>query len=190
MTEEKKQLARQEIRQRQEQASHEWIAEESQKILKNLMAHEAYCNAKVLFCYVNMQKEVQTIPLIVKALEAGKRVGVPLCLGPSVMEIREIRMLGDLEEGAYGILEPKPYTTVMNMEEVDYGIIPCVSCDWDGNRLGHGAGYYDRYLKDSDFTKAVLCFEEWMMDQIPVTELDVPVDVVVSQSRLLEIKKK
>ena len=77
--------------------------------------------------------------------------------GQRIMEVREIRSLGDLEAGKYGILEPGAEAPVIQPEEINLAIVPCMSCSHDGRRLGYGSGYYDRYLVRTRAVKAVIC---------------------------------
>ena len=60
--------------------------------------------------------------------------------------------------------------------------IPCVSCDSRGNRLGHGKGYYDRYLEGMNIPCSLLCFKEIMVEEgrIPMDEFDYPIDDVIT----------
>lgn len=162
--------------------SMEWIREESRKIERRVLASEKYKQAEVIFCYVSFGKEVQTQKILADALMSGKKVGVPLCMSKGIMEVRRIDSLDDLHPGAYGILEPKLDTEVIKKEEIQYGIIPCVTCDHRGNRMGHGAGYYDRYLENSKIWKTILCFNEIMAEEVPVSELDVTMNQVMTQT--------
>ena len=83
-----------------------------------------------------------------------------------------------------GELQPHPMRDEeekMEKKEIQFALIPCVSADQDGRRLGHGAGYYDRYLKNTQFVKAVLCWKKLMLDQIPTDKFDIRMDRVVSE---------
>ena len=182
-----KEKLRKDIAQRQKNLSKEWIEAESKKIQKLVIESEEYQKAESIFTYINFGKEVVTIPIIEDALRSGKRVGVPLCLGKGIMEVHEIISLENMTPGAYGILEPAKDTPLMKKEEIDFGIIPCVSCNKKGDRLGHGAGYYDRYLEGSSWVKAILCFDELMEDEIPMEEYDQKMDLVISQSGLIRL---
>lgn len=150
-----------------------------QSILKQVAELSEYQKAKTIFCYVSTLEEVNTWPLIAHALEVGKRVGVPRCIGKGRMEVREIHRLEQLEKGAYGIMEPAKDCPVIGKEEIDLGIIPCVSADRQGHRLGHGAGYYDRFLEKAKFPKVLLCFRTLMMEEIPTEKYDVQMDRVI-----------
>ncbi len=93
--------------------------------------------------------------VIERALEDGKRVGIPLCVGPHEMVVKEQN--GDeLARGAFRIRELAEATEI-TAGEFDLAIVPCVACSKDGRKIGHGAGYYDRFLSVSGFNKIALC---------------------------------
>ena len=104
-----------------------------------------------------------------------------MCTAPGIMEVRQITCMDQLEHGIYGLMEPKRNTPIVEKREIDLGIIPCVSADLRGKRLGHGAGYYDRYLSDTEFLKVVLCRRELLWEEIPTDNYDVPMDLVVTE---------
>ena len=135
--------------------------------------------AKTIFCYASMKNEVDTWQLIGLALKQGKNVGVPLCIGKGIMEVRQIHALDDFEEGAYGIMEPSRRCPILSKEKIDMAVIPCVSADREGRRLGHGAGFYDRFLDGVTFPKILVCYKELMMNQVPTEEHDILMDQVI-----------
>lgn len=187
--EEQKRLIRNEVKQKLMRLPMSWVQEESHIIQKAVMESRAYREAETICCYVSFGKEVQTLLILKDALKSGKRVGVPLCVAKGIMEIREIRSFEDLEPGVYGIAEPKKTTRIIEKKEIDCAIIPCVTCDRSGGRMGHGAGYYDRYLADADFLKMILCFEEIMVPKVPMDSYDIAMDAVVSQKGVQCIKR-
>ena len=125
------------------------------------------------------KNEVDTWQLIASALKQGKNVGVPLCIGKGIMEVRQIHALDDFEEGAYGIMEPSRRCPILSKEKIDVAVIPCVSADREGRRLGHGAGFYDRFLDGVTFPKILVCYKELMMDQVPTEEHDILMNQVI-----------
>ena len=86
-----------------------------------------------------------------------------------------------MEAGKYGILEPGAETPVIQPEEINLAIVPCMSCSHDGRRLGYGGGYYDRYLVRTRAVKAVICRERIMRADIPVEPHDQLMDMVISE---------
>lgn len=65
-------------------------------IVRRLTAHPAWAAADSVFCYVGRRGEIDTRPLLRAALEEGKTLAVPLCMGPGMMQARAVRSLEEL----------------------------------------------------------------------------------------------
>lgn len=152
-----------------------------QGIYHQVIESSKYKEAQTIFCYVSTSNEVNTWPIIAKALEDGKIVTVPLCVGKGIMEARRIQSLNDLKKGAYGIMEPEERCEKMSKDQIDLAIIPCVGADKEGRRLGHGAGFYDRFLQETHFFKMMICYERFMLEKVPTEEHDILMDQVIYQ---------
>lgn len=150
-------------------------------IRKQVGALAEFEQADTVFCYVGTEREINTVPILQEIWRRGKKLGVPKCISCGVMKVYEIQSMDDLEEGAYGIFEPKNGCREMKAEEIDLALIPCLAAARDGGRLGYGGGYYDRYLKTADCFKAVLCRELMMEEHLPGEEHDVQMDAVISE---------
>lgn len=73
-------------------------------------------------------------------------------------------------------LSDQPYVSPDNL---DFLVCPCVAFDGEGNRLGYGAGNYDRYLSQLTHCRVLgVAFSEQCLDSIPVEEHDIPIDFV------------
>jgi 5-formyltetrahydrofolate cyclo-ligase len=201
---EKEQL-RNEIREKLNAAGEDYLREASAKIALNALnipemkerKRTGFLGlkktGKTVLAYCSVGKEPSTLALINSLLESGRKVCLPRCIvideegrrtgGTGDMEARAITGFDDLAAGAYGIPEPKEDTELVPAEEIDIVILPCVGCDRQCRRIGHGAGYYDRYLtkvRKDCFTMA-LCYEEALADEVPAEEHDMPVDAVVTE---------
>lgn len=150
-------------------------------IYRHVVSLPAYQTARTICAYVGMDCEINTKPLIERMLADGKRVGVPLCVGKGVMEMREIGGLDELQAGTWGILEPAPEAPLLRPEEIDLGLIPCVSGNEAGQRLGYGGGFYDAYLAKASFLRVLLCRNAMMTASIPMEPHDAAMDIVVSE---------
>ena len=150
-------------------------------IYRHVSALPAYQTARTICVYVGMAHEIDTKPLIKRMLAEGKRVGIPLCVGKGVMEMREIGGLDELQPGTWGILEPAPDAPLLQPDEIDLGLIPCVSGNEEGQRLGYGGGFYDAYLAKAPFLRVLLCRKAMMTAPIPLEPHDAMMDVVVSE---------
>lgn len=177
---EKKKELRKEIKARIKSLTEDYCIKADAIIQEKVINLPEFKDAKTAFCFVGTDGEPDTKPIILKALEEGKRVGVPKCLTDSQMDVYEISSLDDLEEGMYGILEPKEGLPLIKPEEIDFSLIPCVSCDLEGNRLGHGKGYYDRYLTKGSFYTCMVCRGKLLSRDIPMDEFDIKPSKVIS----------
>ena len=90
--------------------------------------------------------------------------------------------------GKYGIQEPNPDFSILRApEDFDVILVPCVGFDEDGGRIGHGAGYYDRYIdRAPDACRACIAFEAQRLEQVVEEDTDMPMDYVVTEKRVLQ----
>lgn len=168
----------------------------SAAIALNVLALKEMKEAGTVLAYFSVGNEPATLALISRLLESGKKVCLPLCTdigedgtrtgSVDAMEARLIRSFDDLGPGAYGIPEPKAGTRVVRPEKIDFIILPCVSAGRDCSRLGHGAGYYDKFLSriDRDCFTAALCYEELMEDELPMEEHDMRPDAIITEKQI------
>ena len=75
----------------------------SDRITEQVVSHPLFVQAKEIWCYVSMGKEVCTEQILVSAWRAGKRTAVPKVTGKREMKFYYIESLNDLETGAFGI---------------------------------------------------------------------------------------
>ncbi len=180
-----KKECRRQIRQRLAALPEQALMGRGELFAERLTALPEYRQARTIFCYLSTGREPDTTPLIRRSLAEGKVVCAPVCLGKGVMNARRLLSLEGLEEGPYGIPAPPKGQPWVEPEQIDFAVIPCMACDEKGGRLGHGAGFYDRFLSRSRFFRAALCHEELLLPQAPIDELDQPMDCVVTQERTL-----
>jgi len=149
---------------------------------------------KTLFMYVNFRSEVETVELIRKCLALGVRVAVPLvdahevCMIPLLIRDPE----KDLAPGYYNIPEPDPAKARrVDPVEIDAAVIPGSVFDIHGGRLGYGGGYYDRFLvNDAPGAKRIgLAFEVQLVDKVPLEPHDQPLDILITEKRVVNISR-
>ena len=179
---------RSKIREAQRELSDAYMVDASGKITRKVMMLKEYRQAKTVMLYVNAGKEVFTRSLMDAASRAKKTVCLPLCYDTEqhLMDARLWNLEHKLVSGAYGIPEPAPVAPVVDPQDIDLVILPCMSCDDQCNRLGHGAGYYDRYLAQlrDDCKLIALCYEDTMSIEIPTEPHDKKVDMVVTEENI------
>jgi len=177
---------------RRREMSREEIDCKSQRIAEILLSLDLIKNNKTIMVYVNMPGEVRTEKIIHDLLKAGKTVVVPVCIPQKVdLLASEIKGLHELVPGHYGILEPKEeFIRPVDPGILEIIIVPGIAFDMHGNRIGHGKGYYDRFLmKVPPFAKKIgLAFDFQMMHRVPVCHFDVPMDLIITESGVKEPK--
>jgi 5-formyltetrahydrofolate cyclo-ligase len=147
-----------------------------------------------LFMYVNFRSEVETLELITRCLHQGVRVAVPLVDASAVRMIPFLinDPVKDLVPGYYNIPEPDPLACQRVVpEEIAAAVIPGSVFDIHGGRLGYGGGYYDRFLvNDAPQAKRIgLAFELQVVDKVPVEPHDQPLDILVTEKRIVNIRR-
>ena len=179
---EKKELRRS-LREVRSRLDPEKKADSDADIQSRVLSLRGYFKTDIVFTYVSLDNEVSTLDIIHAAWINGKRVAVPKCVKNSTeMEFYIITSMDDLEEGYFGILEPD---TDKCEKVTDYShglcIVPGLSFDAEGYRLGYGKGYYDRFLKQFRGESVGLCYSSGVKWKLPRSEYDVPVDYIVTE---------
>lgn len=158
----------------------------SKEILKKLFAiPEFQCSQTVMF-YASFDGEVDTFGMIKQAQQLNKTIILPLTIQdqkkliPSVVnDFQE-----DLIPGPYGVKEPKKdKVKPVDLNELDLVIVPGIAFDKNNNRLGRGAGYYDRFLKElpSNIPTYGLAFDFQIVETLPEKQAhDIPVTRVLT----------
>ncbi len=182
----KKEL-REEIKNRIRDLSEEYKRKSSNAITEHILHSASFINADSVFIYVSTKNEPDTSLIIAEALKTGKCVFVPKCLKKGIMIPVKITADTAFESGYMGIPEPRDYNINTNVTEIDLSLIPCLSANQNGERLGHGAGFYDRFLADVKTEKMCLCFGEILSDDIPTDSHDVKMDYIVTENGSVKI---
>lgn len=181
----KKEL-RTEIKNRINSLSEAYKKESSTATAKNVLSSPAFINARSVFIYVSTKNEPDTSVIIKEALKKGKRVFVPKCISKGVMIPVAITPDSVFESGYMGIFEPKEYDLSLRVTEIDLSVIPCLTANEKGDRLGHGAGFYDRFLSGVKTEKMCLCFGKILSDDIPTDRYDIKMDYVVTENGIIK----
>jgi 5-formyltetrahydrofolate cyclo-ligase len=156
--------------------------EKSDIIVENLFTLECINDAGMVYIYISVNHEVDTYKIIAKLFEKGIRVAVPK-IKDKKMFFYEINSIDELKIGYMNI--PEPYLEKIPCPP-DVIVTPGVAFSINGDRLGYGGGYYDRYLND-ELISVALAFEYQIMEVIPIEEHDKKVKWIVTENRITEI---
>jgi 5-formyltetrahydrofolate cyclo-ligase len=145
----------------------------------------AFRRAKTVGCYVALPYEVQTWRMIEGMIAQGKRVAVPVSEPRTKrLSLSEVRAPArELARGRFGVWEPRPSARrPVPIRDVDLLLVPGVAFDRRGHRLGHGHGYFDRFLARVPKTTPTvgLAFRFQLLDRLPVTSRDRAVQTILT----------
>lgn len=149
-----------------------------------------YKKAKRIMAFLAMKGESNLDGLIARALSDGKEVYVPVCLPERQMEAGRLLDMDHFVRGPLGLRDlPKGYDTV-SPEKLDLVLVPGVACDREGNRLGMGAGYYDRYLVHVPFEKRIVALWDFQVaEAIPSEPFDERMAKIVTDKGIIVTKR-
>lgn len=180
-----KQAARRAARQQLAQISPQEFSAIGAAMWQTLQAQPAWQNAESVFCFVGALHEPDTMPILQGALSAGKQLLVPRIAGPGQMQLVPLQSLEQLQPGAFGILEPgQALPAVPAGSGVQLAVLPCLAAARSGARLGHGGGYYDRFLANYSGRRLILCPEALLAQSLPTGSLDEPAQAVLTEKAL------
>ena len=158
------------------------------EIFRNLIKANPFINAENVLVYISSEIEVDTFLIICYAFKVGKRVFAPKCVPNSNdMDFYEIKSFDDLEKGRFGIFEPKAYCKKIDDFNNACCIVPALSYDKRGFRLGFGKGFYDKFLCKFNGEKIGICYDCCISDRLPNDEFDISVDWLVTEKLTFEI---
>lgn len=167
-------------------AQPEWMRSVwAEKMLSHLIDWEGYLDAKVVMAYASIGAEVETWPILLDILARGKRLVLPRCHGDGIMVGHAVAGLDALAPGMLGICEPGAEAPVVQKEEIDLILVPGLLFDRRGNRIGQGAGYYDRYLAHYAGMTCALAYAMQVADTIEPKPHDVPVRMLCTEEGLM-----
>ena len=176
---------RQHLRHIMNDISPEELHDRSLQACHRLIETPKYTRADIIMVFLSLPTEIDTTPLVLHAWRDHKRV-----LAPKVsweqrrMLPIEIRSLSDdVSESPLGIREPVQGVPIP-VSGIDLIVVPGLGFDLDGNRIGRGRGFYDRFLAHRDW-QGVSCgfaIHEQVVEHIPVADHDVRVDMLVTDS--------
>ncbi|NLB28888.1 MAG: 5-formyltetrahydrofolate cyclo-ligase [Clostridiales bacterium] len=180
----KKQLRR-ELMKREGDLPAEYVSDSNDGIFKNLLSLPEFQTAERVMLFYSIWNEPDTVRLINHSLECGKTVALPESLPRGVMKARVIKSLDELVPAVFNIPAPTSDMPELLPEKLDFVLVPSVAYDREGYRLGHGGGYYDRFLPRTGAFKCGVARERMLVDRAPRGRYDVAVDCLVTEDAVL-----
>jgi len=163
-------------------------SEKSSKACRNLISTSEFQNASAIMMYLSLPHEVDTTEAILQAWQMEKIVAVPKISWQQrhMIPVRINSLEAGFSTGASGLRNPIAGEPIP-FDQIDLVVTPALGFDRQGNRLGRGGSYYDRFFTNKEL-KAPRCgfaFAEQLVDSIPVTECDEPVDFLVTDEEII-----
>ena len=178
---------RKELLQKREELPENLCEELSTNTKWQLTTWEELQNRGYFYAYYPLGTELSLLPLIQGLLDTGRRVALPKTDGDN-MDFYEIQDLNEVRKGQFGVMEPIGEQKVCWEDAIC--LTPGVGFSIDGGRIGHGAGYYDRYFeRHPRLLKVGIAYEFQIVDHIPTEVTDIPLQWIVTPDRTIKTTK-
>ncbi|MGB8818744.1 MAG: 5-formyltetrahydrofolate cyclo-ligase [Rhizobiaceae bacterium] len=164
----------------------DWRVEMSLKIADDGARDVHMVPGEVVSAFLPMRSEVDVRPLMAAMAEKGARICVPAILDKTTIEFRELVRGAPLIDMGFGTVGPGPDATVLDPALM---LVPLAAFDRHGNRIGYGAGYYDRAIarlmaKGMTPRLVGIAYDCQEVDAVPAEPHDVPLDAILTESGL------
>lgn len=154
----------------------------SRLIVEQIVASPEFRQAKTVLLYRAVKGEAELSTLELAPERAGKRLCYPHCVDKNTMTALLPEDDSAWTQGRFGIWEPIPARSVeVSPADIDLVICPCTAFDELGNRLGMGAGYYDRFLAGYCGVIAAAAFGCQRAESIPAQPWDRPMELIFTE---------
>ena len=160
-------------------------AESDHLLFQRLLSLPQLAVSSSILLYYGVGREPDTAQLLEPLSRMGKVLALPCCLSKGQMEARQYLGPEHLVPGPFGIPEPDKASPILKREALSLILVPGLCFDVRGFRLGHGGGYYDRYLTGASGTSVALCRDRLLFPALPVEPHDLPVKLVLTETRSL-----
>lgn len=158
-------------------------------ITERLIRQSEFKNAQSIALYMSINMEVSTQMIFQRALLLHKSCYLPKMIANQSLRFIKVDSKSPLEKNRFGIFEPCETNAVMKEScQFDLVLVPLVAFDAALHRLGMGGGYYDRTFANRDCQRRPfmvgLGYDFQRVNQLPNSNLDVSLDMVVTEKRL------
>jgi len=140
-------------------------------------------NLKRIGCYLSFGSEPATDLFIELAKAQGMEIACPRVQPDGQMVMASLE--DETKASELGFREPTG--EIIQAKDLDLIIVPALAIDYQGRRLGRGAGYFDRYLKDFFGSTVGLVYDAEFVAEVPSLNHDAPVGWVITQTQTIEI---
>lgn len=148
---------------------------------------EIFQESETVLTYMPIKSEVDLTPLLARHLQ--KRWALP-----RIIPEQDHRMVFHLYDArrlvrhSFGMEEPAADSPIVSPNEIQLALVPGLAFDRSGWRLGYGGGYYDRFLEEFHGISAGIVFQALLLNAIPHSALDIPMNWVITDQEWIELK--
>jgi 5-formyltetrahydrofolate cyclo-ligase len=180
----------------------EVFAEEGRRAAEHMASYQPWRDADTVLLFLSAPGEIATDPLLDLAFRQGKQVFLPKVTGDVARFFRVLSADGPWDTGAFGIREPRSADPERGEEFPPPGggtdgkaivlVTPGMAFDRQGNRMGHGKGYYDRFFARLDglglpYVAVALCLEQQIIPRVPTESWDKKMDAICTGGGIFSI---
>jgi 5-formyltetrahydrofolate cyclo-ligase len=180
---------RRELRKRLTALSPEQRKDKSRRACRNLVGTQPFQDASVIMMFLSLPHEVDTSDAILQAWQSGKTVAVPKISWQQrhMIPVRINSLETGFSTSAGGLRNPLSGVPIP-FEQLDLVVAPALGFDRQGNRLGRGGSFYDRFFANPSVgaSRCGLAFTEQIVDAIPITKSDEPVHFLVTEEEVVQ----
>ena len=185
---EEKRALRRELKQRRADLGKAKRESASLEMARRVAEHPEFDARDLILGYYPVGEEIDLVPLWEEVLRRGKRLAFPRCF-EGTLRFFEVRALSELIPAEYGI--PSPPDTAEEVRDVQKAlcVVPALSCDRSGVRMGYGGGYYDRFLQNARGVYTICCVFDDLFSPTPLVreKHDVCVDTIITERGELKV---
>ncbi len=166
-------------------------AEKSAVISRKIIESERFRQAQAVALYAAHGSEVDLTAVLEAGLAAGKQMLLPRVeCEEKALNFWQVEAGEELVKGHYDLREPgrigkRPFI----IEDIDIILVPGIVFDRQGNRVGYGGGYYDRYLAHGKPFTIGIAYSEQVIDQLPIAieEHDISLDLILTEGVEIDV---
>lgn len=160
----------------------------SRKACERLLSTEQFQNASTVMLFLSLPHEVDTSEAILHAWQLGKIVAVPKVSWEQrhMIPVEISSLETGFSTGNSGLRNPTVGVPVP-FGDIDLVVTPGLGFDRQGNRLGRGGAYYDRFFAHEQLNacRCGFAFAEQLIDSVPTTDHDQPIDLLVTDEEII-----
>ena len=173
--------------------SNEKIFEKSKAVCERIISSYSFRFADTILMYSAVRNEIDLKDVFERAIADGKNVYFPKTYGKGKMQFFKVSKLVELEEGNFNVLEPSEDKPIFDEQKSGHVLclVPGVAFDKRGYRIGYGAGYYDRFIKNGEIIFAGVTFDELLCQEVVFDKRhDKKVDMIFTEERVYVVGKE